>query len=261
MNSTPEKAQYLLRFDDLCPTMDRAKWQRLARLITRYGLRPILAVVPDNQDPDLQISPADGSFWEEMRGLEGTGATIGLHGYQHLCGAGGRSLVPRHVRTEFAGVSRELQREWIGKGLELLRSQELRPRVWVAPRHGMDLVTLAVLQEKGIAVVSDGLAERPYWEHGMIWIPQQLWGPVEKVRGLWTICIHANTATDEEVTQLEVFLKRHFAQFTSLEWALAEWPIIERTLSDRLFHRWAVLRSRPAVRRLRPARLSEGRRG
>jgi polysaccharide biosynthesis transport protein len=106
-----------------------------------------------------------------------------------------------------------------------------------------------------------GVAERPYWEHGMIWIPQQLWGPVEKERGLWTICIHANTATDEEVSQLEIFLKRHFAQFTSLEWALAEWPIVERTLSDRLFHRWAVLRSRPAVRRLRPAPLSEGRRG
>ena len=249
MNTIPAKAQYLLRFDDLCPTMDRAKWKRFARLMMRYGVRPILAVVPDNQDPELQIDPADEDFWEEMRSWQRAGATIGLHGYQHLCAAGGRSLVPKHGRSEFAGVSRDLQREWIGAGLAILRSQELHPRIWVAPRHGTDLTTLSVLGEEGIAVVSDGLAERPFWDHGMIWIPQQIWGPVEKDRGLWTICIHSNTATDRDFVLLEEFLRRCYAQVTSLEWALAEWPIGERTLSDRLFHRWSLLRSRSVLHR------------
>jgi predicted deacetylase len=105
-----------LRFDDLCPTMDRARWQRFLPLIKRYSLRPILAVVPDNQDPELQRGPADPGFWAEMRGLEAAGAAIGIHGFQHVCMAEGRSLIPLYRTSEFAGATREAQQEWIRAG-------------------------------------------------------------------------------------------------------------------------------------------------
>lgn len=249
MKSKPAAAQYLLRFDDLCPTMDRDRWEQFASLIKRYRLRPILSVVPDNEDPELAVDVADESFWEQMLALESAGATIGLHGYRHVCAANGPSLIPVRKQTEFAGVPRELQREWIANGLAMLRSQGLHPRIWVAPRHGTDLITLRVLREEGIAVLSDGLSTRPYREHAMIWIPQQIWAPVEKKSGLWTICIHSNTATDQDVESLEVFLERFVDQFTSVEWALAQWPIGDRTYSDRLFHGWTTLRRRLSATR------------
>jgi predicted deacetylase len=87
-------AQYLLRFDDLCPTMDRERWERFLPLLAQYKIRPILAVVPDNQDRALELSPPDAGFWEEMRARQASGATIALHGYRHLCVNRGRSLVP-----------------------------------------------------------------------------------------------------------------------------------------------------------------------
>jgi hypothetical protein len=253
MRLRPTSAQYLLRFDDLCPTMDRGRWERFRELIERFGLRPILAVVPDNRDQELERELPDPDFWEEMRRLEAAGATIGLHGYRHLCRANGPSLIPMHDSTEFAGAALELQREWIADGLRILREQGLRPAIFVAPRHGLDVGTLRVLREEGIGMVSDGFADGPFREHGQVWIPQQIWGAVAKSSGLWTICVHANSAADGDVVALEGFLERFAAQFTSLDRVVGEWPIAERCISDRWFHGWMVSRIRLAKlkRRLR----------
>jgi len=251
MKQLSPRAQYLLRFDDLCPTMDRVRWKRFAALIARFGVRPILAVVPDNRDPDLERDAKDESFFDEMRALEASGATIGLHGFRHICSGRGHSLIPIHRRTEFAGVPEYLQREWIRNGLEMLRARDLNPRIWVAPRHGFDRATLRILQDERIELISDGFAEHAFREHGIVWIPQQLWAPVERQSGLWTICLHANTAQDQAVADLEEFLVRFSAQFTSVDRVLAEWTIIERSWTDRLFHARLVLRIKLAQMRRR----------
>lgn len=244
-------AQYLLRFDDLCPTMDGARWRRFLPILRQHGIRPILAVVPDNQDPDLRYRPPDVGFWDEMRAMQAEGATIGLHGYQHVCEAEGRGMVPVHRRTEFAGAPRECQREWIQAGLAILRRQGLEARIWVAPRHGLDRRTLWVLREEGIGLISDGFAPKPFRAGGLTWIPQQLWGPAEKRQGLWTICIHANVASDLAVAELEAFAGRFAGQFTSVERVMEEWAIGDRTMTDRMFHQRMLMRIRLAHLRRR----------
>lgn len=233
-------AQYLLRFDDLCPTMDRGRWERFLPLLERFAIRPILAVVPDNRDPELQVAPENPAFWNETRDLQTAGASIALHGYQHLCVAEGRGLVPLHRLTEFSGAPLETQREWVRAGMAILRGHGLEARVWAAPRHGFDWNTVEVLREEGIAVISDGFACRPYRDRGEIWIPLQLWGPVKKRDGLWTICLHAQTASDDAVRGLETFLERFAGQFTCVERVLAEWPIGERSLADRMWQAQAL---------------------
>ena len=247
-------AQYLLRFDDLCPGMDEAKWQRYLPLLERYRLKPIVAIIPENRDalidPEMAACGSsasviqagvenrrtrDAAFWKQMRSLVAAGAEPALHGYRHLCAANGRSLVPLHRVSEFAGVDEERQRRWIDAGLSILRSHGLEPRIWVAPRHGFDRTTLNVLKSAGILLVSDGFAMRPFKGYGMIWLPQQLWAPVEKHSGLWTICLHAGTASDEEVGELGEFLQRFAGQFKSVSEVLNEWPIGRRSIQDRLF--------------------------
>jgi predicted deacetylase len=220
----PSPAQYLLRFDDLCPTVSRERWQLLLPLIEEFRLQPILAVVPLNQDSMLEVSPPDPGFWPQMRAMESAGATIALHGYTHLCLSRGRSLLALHSRAEFAGVPEVTQRKWIRAGLEILREQGLNPRIWVAPRHGFDTHTLSALRKEGVSLLSDGFARIPFTRGGLTWIPQQLWAPVERQKGVWTICIHANTATSSQVMQLHEFLRQHGAQFTSVDRVLAEFP-------------------------------------
>ena len=276
-------AQYLLRCDDLCPTVSARRWKPLAALISEFGLRPILALVPENRDPELEPSPADPRFWDQMREMEAAGAAIALHGYRHLCASRGRSLVGLARRSEFAGVDEATQRQWICRGLKILRAHGLHPRLWVAPRHGSDRSTLRALKAEGIELVSDGLAREPFVRYGALWIPQQLWAPRARTtavpellhpgatiakwlfpqekatshdrriwahepwnrsKGLWTICIHPNTAGDEEVEALRLFVRDHAAQFTSVDRVLAEFPRRPIGAGERVYEALALGRIR-----------------
>ena len=250
----PHPAQYLLRFDDLCPTMAAERWVLLENLIGEFGVQPILAVVPDNRDPELAIENPAPDFWEQMRSMEAAGAVIALHGYRHLCESRGRSLLPLHGLSEFAGVIEETQREWIHKGLEILRSHALNPRLWVAPRHGFDRSTLTALQAEGIFHISDGFARVPYTGAGMTWIPQQLWAPVVKSSGVWTICIHSNNAGEAQVDELRGFLRGHARQFTSFNRVTAEFQARPLELREQVYEigmLWRVIFSRRIKRRRR----------
>jgi len=215
-------AQYLLRIDDLCPTVAANPWRKWLALIEDFRLRPILAVVPENADPELSCSPANPAFWTQMRAMQAAGATIALHGYKHVCASNGRSLAGYGRPSEFAGVPETTQREWIRSGLAILRGQGLDPRLWVAPRHGSDRRTLQVLREEGICALSDGLARVPFVRGELVWIPQQLWAPVKKPAGLWTICVHPNTAPTEHLLAMRSFLRDHAPQFTSVDRVLEE---------------------------------------
>lgn len=222
--------------------MLRERWERFSSLIGEFGIKPILAVIPENRDSELMLSSPDPEFWPRMRSMESAGATIGLHGYRHVCSSNGRSLVPLHQHSEFAGAAEETQREWVQAGLAILRSHGLNPQIWIAPRHGFDRVTLRVLREEGINLVSDGFARAPFRRDGLTWIPQQLWAPVYKSSGLWTICVHSNTATDSQVKELRMFLSRHAGQFTSVDQVLAELAPSELDMTEWLWGRLAVWR-------------------
>ncbi len=241
MKSSHAAAQYLLRIDDLCPAVACHRWHRLRAVMYRFGVRPILAGVPDNRDPDLCVSDPDPAFWEEMQAMQRGGATIALHGYRHLCQQSGRSLVPLDGTGEFGGESFEVQRQRIRPGLGMLPAFGLNPKLFVAPRHSLDRTTLRALRAEGIRFVSDGFTRRPFLRGGVMWIPQQLWSPIAKSHGLWTICLHPNTMDDAEFGALEVFLMDHVEQFTSFPRVLQEYEPHKLTVAERL-HQWAYIR-------------------
>jgi hypothetical protein len=231
--------------------MHYPRWQRFLPLIEEFGLRPILAVIPDNQDKELNLSLPEPEFWAQMRAMEAAGATIALHGYRHLCASHGASLLPLHRQTEFAGVPEETQRQWICEGLGILRGHGLNPAIFVAPRHGFDRTTLRALRNEGIQLLSDGFARLPFTRGGLTWIPQQLWGPVKKKKGLWTICIHSNFTQDAQVEQLHLFLRQYVQQFTSVDRVLAEFPPASLSLTERLYEACALWRFQASQARKR----------
>ena len=233
-SSSSSGAQYLLRIDDLTPRMEPGCWPALVALIRRHALQPILAVIPDCQDPALNRTQPDPQFWPELRALQQAGAAIGLHGYRHLCQPRGYGLVPMHRSNEFVGLPAATQHDWIRHGIQLLHQQELTPTLWVAPRHGFDRTTLQALQANGIRIVSDGFGTAPYRRLGCIWLPQQLWQPRLHARGLWTLCIHPATLTPTALASLASFLDQHAHRFTSVPRVLNEWSIPAATLGTHL---------------------------
>lgn len=217
MDSLPNPAQYLLRVDDLCPTVHPERWSSIREVIGEFGIRPILAVVPENQDESLAKSTYQEGFWGEMRALQQSGATIAMHGYRHDCSVRARSLIPFHRHSEFAGQPLEVQCDYLRSGFALLRNEGLVPRIFVAPKHSFDRVTLRALCQEGLPYLSDGLARVPFERYGVSWIPQQLWSPASRTKGLWTICIHPNSMGPRRVAELKGFVKKHREQFTSFD--------------------------------------------
>jgi predicted deacetylase len=132
-------AQYLLRFDDLCPTMARERWEEFLPLIEEFDIHPILAVIPDNRDRELQVAEPDPQFWAEMRRMEARGASIALHGYRHFCASSGRGMLRLHGRN-----SQGFQKRGSGSGFaqdsRFCADRDLRPNCGL--RHGTDLMPL-----------------------------------------------------------------------------------------------------------------------
>ena len=224
--------------------MLREPLERYLSLVARYGIRPILAVIPDNQDPALNLESHDPAFWDRVKSLEAAGATIAMHGYRHQCTSQGKSLLGLHTTTEFAGIEESQQRIWIRCGLSILRDQGLCPRLFVAPRHGFDRSTLRALALEGLGILSDGFAQRPFTHHDVIWIPQQLWEPVKKSSGLWTICIHTNTAPESSAQKLERFLEQNFRSFTSFDEVIVDRQPGDLRWTERIGEKMANLRVR-----------------
>jgi predicted deacetylase len=250
----PRPARYLLRFDGLCPTMSRPNWDRFQALIDEFEIRPILSVIPDNRDYRLSLESPDPDFWGRMRAMEAAGSVIALNGYRHICESETRGLLPLHRRTEFAGVNESTQQEWIHRGLEILRNHGLNPRIWVAPHHGFDRSTLRALQREGIIYLSDGFARVPFTREGITWIPQQLWKPVNKNRGVWTICVHSNIAGNWLADRLRAFLRDHASQFTSFDRLVEEYQPAPLRPMERIYAAvalWTIVATRHQRRRAR----------
>lgn len=205
-------ARYMIRLDDACPSMAHAKWARFEDVFARFGVKPIVAVVPDNQDPNLQRDAVDPTFWDTVRAWADKGWRIALHGHTHVYTTREKGLVPLNARSEFAGVPAEEQRRKIATGYSLLQEKGLAPKIWVAPAHSFDLHTLEALrQETDIRIISDGLATAPYTEHGFTWLPAQNWRVKKKSTGLWTSCYHPNDTPEKELKILESFLQDNAA--------------------------------------------------
>lgn len=193
-------AQYLIRFDDICPTMRWTLWNRIEEIMRSQAVRPILSVIPDNKDSHLEFEQADPSFWDRVRQWQSWGWTIGLHGCQHRYTSNAAGIVGIKDASEFAGVSLREQCRLLRNGAKVFRDQGVRPRVWVAPGHSFDRTTITLLSEVGISCISDGLFLTPRRDtDGVLWIPQQLWRFRRLPFGVWTVCFHHNRWSEPQI--------------------------------------------------------------
>ncbi len=243
-------ARYLVRLDDACDTMHPDRWLGLESVLDRHGVKPIVAVVPDNKDPKLMHGHPDPHFWDHVRRWQTKGWSVAMHGHTHVMHpTEAKLLVPLYRRSEFAGLALEEQAEKIGASWRLFGEQGVTPQVWVAPAHSFDRVTLEALRARTpIRVISDGMAWSPYYEDGFHWIPQQLWaGYARRPSGLWTVCLHPNSMDERTLTALDTALASGFKARTL---ALTDVKLHKRGRSplDRLYDRYFWWRRRRVQR-------------
>ena len=73
-----------IRIDDISPAMDWEKFHAFRELLERYGVNPLIGVVPDNRDGNLNRGAENPEFWQYVKQLQESGWVVALHGYRHL---------------------------------------------------------------------------------------------------------------------------------------------------------------------------------
>ena len=94
----------LVRFDDICPTMNWEQWNRAVTVLERYNVKPLIGVIPDCQDEELLIDAPRPDFWQYIKDLQDKGYTVAMHGYLHKYDSATHGIVNVTPRSEFLDI-------------------------------------------------------------------------------------------------------------------------------------------------------------
>lgn len=209
-------AKYIMRLDDACHRMNIDKWSRMESILDKYGVRPLVGVVPKIEDEEMMEYDYNPDFWNIVDRWKSKDWSIALHGYEHDCKSKNGGLHPVNNRSEFAGVSLEEQKRKIKAGYEILKENKVAPVAFFAPAHTFDENTIEALKtETDIRIVSDTISNKPYCKYGVTFVPQQ----TGRVRSLpldtVTFCYHPNKMCDDDFKKMETFIQKHYKSFVA----------------------------------------------
>lgn len=235
--------KYYIRLDDACEKMDNDNWTRMEALLDKYNIKPLIGVIPHCEDTSMDIYMYNENFWNLVGNWIDKGFIIALHGYNHVCTTCDGGINPVNKRSEFAGLSLDNQKEKIKKGVEVFRKHGIDPKVFFAPSHTFDRNTInAILDCSNINIISDTIANSPYYKYGITFVPQQSGGVRKLPFNTVTFCYHPNNATEEQFLRLELFIKHNKHLFDTF-------PLIETKRKENLLD--VSLRKLYFLRRLR----------
>lgn len=212
-------SRFVLRFDDVTPGMDWQKFGRFEKLAFELDLPLLVGVVPNCVDPKLTVGPVNENFWDTVRGWSARGWTIAQHGYKHqyLTKEGGLLGVGR--KSEFAGRPAEEQYAALAAGKKILEEEGVWQPVFMAPGHSLDVTTLAALAALGFQYITDGYGAYPYQFGDLTAVPQLFSVPTHFGFGVYTICLHVNRMTDDQIKRIIDFVRNNRHRFVRFEQA------------------------------------------
>lgn len=208
-----------IRMDDITPDMDWAKFLRFKELCDLYQVKPLIGVVPENQDSMLQINEARGDFWEYLLQLQREGWVIAQHGCTHIYGTKKKGCFPLNAISEYAGKAYEEQLANLKRGKEILESHGILTDIFMAPAHSYDKNTLRALKAAGFTKLTDGFGDMPYEWMGLTFYPISFKqsSSLTQERGYTTFVVHANTMNDKDFERYERLFAEHKDKFISYQ--------------------------------------------
>ncbi len=202
----------IYRIDDVTPGMNWVNFNRCLELFRKYKVVPLVGVVPDNRDHNLTVQKEEPDFWKIIKRLMDEGVIeVSQHGYQHKYST---NLIQPFQRfcgfkpqSEFYGLSYSVQYKKLRKGKKIFAQNGISVDIFMSPGHSFDHNTIKALKALKFKAVTDGIGLYPTKKEGLVFVPQQAWGPVRSGVGVRTICLHLNSADDKLYRQIEEHLK------------------------------------------------------
>lgn len=206
-----------IRMDDITPDMDWAKFLRFKELCDLYQVKPLIGVVPKNEDKNLSIDAPREDFWTYVKQLQKEGWMLAQHGYTHVYTTKKAGLFPLNGFSEFAGVAYSEQYEAIKLGQDIFREHGIETDIFMAPGHSYDKHTFKALQNLSYRRITDGFGKRPYVRHDMIFYPisHSQKSSLKAKSGYTTFVVHTNTMKDGDFARYEQLFREYEGRFVS----------------------------------------------
>lgn len=231
---------YLIRLDDASEYMDILKWNRIEDILDKYNIKPIVGIIPNNQDKSLLSKYNKNlAFWDRAKKWQEKRWVIALHGYTHVYSSNNGGINPVNSRSEFAGIPLKEQRMKIALGVKIFQENKLKTNIFFAPSHTFDMNTLEALRlESNIRVISDTVANDVYKVGDFYFIPQQS-GNVRRLPfKITTFCYHPNTMSEQDFRKLEDFIskfKNKFGKFQEIRLVDRKPSLYDKALKQSYF--------------------------
>ena len=216
------RPKILIRFDDIAENMNWNMFDKIELLMKERNIRPVLGVIPNNQDPDLLKYPKRENFWEKIYSLKESGWEIAMHGYDHIYNSetNKKDYFKYGGRSEFFGNPLTKQKKKIKNGLKIFKEKNLNIRAFFAPNHTYDENTLLALKESGIFEIIDGYGIKPFEKNRIKFIPQLFYKLYILPIGVQSTQIHLNYWHEKDLDNFKIFLDKNINNFITYDEAL-----------------------------------------
>jgi predicted deacetylase len=207
-NYISDNTGILIRIDDIAENMNWDLMEKSELLFEKYGIKPVLGVIPENKDTTLLSYPKKNDFWEKVRIWKNKGWEIAMHGYTHVYDKETKrnDYFNHGGNSEFCGHSLETQELRIKKGLKKFDSEKIKIRAFFAPNHTYDQNTFVALKNNGINEIIDGYGLMPYSENNIKFIPQLFYKVFALPFGIQSTQIHLNYWEQKDFDNFEKFI-------------------------------------------------------
>ncbi len=190
-----------VRLDDISPAMDWKKFEAFAALLQEFDIKPLIGVVPQNRDENLNRDIPREDFWDYVKERQEEGWVVAQHGCYHVYTQHKGGVFPLNDFSEFAGVPYAEQLAMLEHGREILKGHGIVTDLFMAPAHSYDRNTLRALRQAGFRRLTDGFGSRPYLWRGLTFYPIsfRLENSLKKRKGFTTMVVHTNTVSDQDL--------------------------------------------------------------
>ena len=227
----------LIRFDDVAENMNWPLMNKCEVLFDKLHIKPVMGVIPSNEDKDLLIYPKKENFWGIVKKWQSKGWEIAMHGYNHIYDkeTNRKDFFEYGGKSEFFGHTLDVQLKKVKKGLEIFKKNNINVRTFFSPNHTYDLNTFEALKLSGINQVIDGYGLKPYLENNIKFIPQLFYKPIFLPLGLQTTQIHLNYWTEKELDNFLNIISKNYKKIISYEEAL---KLLSNKTTDKLISKF-----------------------
>ncbi len=226
----------LIRFDDIAENMNWHLMAKCEKIFDELNIKPVMGVIPNNQDKDLLVYPKKDNFWQIVKKWQLKGWEIAMHGYNHIYDndTNKKDFFEYGGKSEFYGHSLDSQLKKIKKGLDIFKKNNIKIRTFFSPNHTYDFNTFEALKISGINEVIDGYGLKPYLENNIKFIPQLFYKPFFLPFGLQTTQIHLNYWTENEFNKFSELIYKNKKKIISYDDAL---KLISKKSGDKLLNK------------------------